>query len=97
MSPLGEVIMRLVKLGPELLVLVSTTLAATRSTFGVEVVRVPLLDVLLVPEVPTPPTRGLRASRPRYSRMRTSGKFAATLKRTVTTLPPAAAAAMLRA
>ena len=45
MSPLGEVIIRLVKPLPAPVVAVRTTLPATSSTFGTPVVSEPLLDV----------------------------------------------------
>jgi hypothetical protein len=87
MSPSGLVIMRLVKLAPGPLVAVATTLPATSSTLATDVVSDPLLLVALEPEPATAVCNGAVGSRPRYSRIRTSGYTAAALKRTVTVLP----------
>src|SRR4029453_1858286 len=97
MSLLGLVIMRLVKPAPGPVVRLATTLAPTKSTFGTVGVSDPLLVVVLEPVAPTPPTSGLTGSSPLYSRIRISGKDAATLKRTVTMLLLAAAAEMFGA
>src|SRR5262249_16596106 len=90
-SPSGLVIMRLVKPEPGLLVEVATMLPATRSTFGTDVVSAPVLLVALEPVAAATASRGFTESRPLYSRIRISGYTAATLKRTVTMFPVAAA------
>ena len=97
MSPSRLVIMRLVKDAPGPLVVVATMLPATRSTFGIDTFRAPLL--LLVPEPLEAVTacNGLTGSSPLYSSTRTSGYTAAALKRTVTMLLLALAAAMFGA
>ena len=89
MSPSGLVIIREVKPAPASVVEVATSLAATRRTLETVVVSVPVLDVVLEPVAPVAACKGLTASRPRYSRMRISGKAAAVEKRTVTVLSPA--------
>lgn len=89
MLPSGLVIMREVKPVPAPFVVVATSLPATSRTLATVVVRVPVLEVPPEPEAPTPPATGLTGSRPRYSRIRTSGKLAAGEKCTVTVLAPA--------
>src|SRR5436309_15805056 len=97
MSPSGLVIMRLVKDAPGPLVEVATMLPATRSTFGIDTFRAPLL--LLVPEPLEAVTagNGLTGASPLYSSSRTSRCIAAARKRTLRQLLLALAPAMLGA
>jgi hypothetical protein len=70
-------------------------LAPTRRSFAFVVVTEPLLLVaVVVPCAPTDTSNAFTGSMPLYSAMRMSGKFAATLKVTVTLFVPAAAATM---
>src|SRR5262245_60663252 len=97
MSPFGLVITRRVKFAPADPVVVATVLPATSSTLDTDVVSAPLLLALLLPLAAATACSGLTVSMPLYSSTRTSGKLAATLKRTVTVLAPAVAAAMFGA
>src|SRR5204863_1424151 len=80
MSPSGLVIMRLVKDAPGPLVVVATMLPATRSTFGIDTFRAPLL--LLVPEPLEAVTacNGLTGSSPLYSSTRRSEEHTSELQ-----------------
>ena len=69
-------------------------LPATRRSFGLTVVMLPLELVALFPVSPPAVSSGLSVSRPEYSRMRISGNDAEFVKVTVTALPPAAAEAI---
>jgi hypothetical protein len=66
-----------------------TRFAATSSVLGTLVVRVPVDAIWPEPEAATVAFSGLVRSRPLYSKIRISGKIAATEKRAVTTLPAA--------
>jgi hypothetical protein len=95
MSPSGLVISRLVKLDPAPVVTVRTVLPPTNRSVALLVDAAPLLLVAFVPVAPTTTSSGLEGSSPLYSKIRTSGLPAATLKVTVTVFAFAAAAAML--
>src|ERR1700675_2109488 len=94
MSPSGDVIIRLVKPFPGEAVKVPTVFAANSRSVGLVVVAEPLLLVVLLPVLPTDVSTGLFRSAPLYSRIRISGRCAATEKVTVTVFAPAVAAAM---
>jgi hypothetical protein len=88
MSPSGVVMMRVTKGEAGWDVCVATMLAANSNSFALVVVTDPLLLWLLLPTAAEVTSSGLSASRPEYSRIRTSTKVAAALNRTVTVLFP---------
>src|SRR5258706_301738 len=95
MSPSGLVITREVQPVPGPVVQLLTVLAAKSKSDALFVTAAGVLLVALLPVADAVASTGLPGSSPAYSRMRMSAKLAATVKETLTALPPAAAAPML--
>src|SRR5258705_13514077 len=97
MSPSGLVITRFVQPVPGPVVQVATVLAAKSRSDALLVTTAGVLLVAVLPVAEAVTSTGLTESIPAYSRMRMSGKVAATVKGTLTVFAPAAAAAIFLA